>query len=235
MLVERLERFDVPVWLVNTGWTGGPYGTGHRMNIDHTRTMVRRPSTASSRAIETVVDPIFRVAVPVRVPGIPDEVLVPRSTWPDAAAYDAAARQLAAHVPRQLREVRGRRGRVDPHGRPRPGRRRPRRRGLRPAASAPDRAPRHHEHQRPREAQGGRHAHGSQQGHRHRRRQRRRDDRPAHRRGRPRRRRPRRHRRGPAPGQGPRPGRGRPGRRPRRADHRAPTTTRPPRARTSSS
>ncbi len=65
MLVDRLERFDVPVWLVNTGWTGGPYGTGHRMNINHTRNMVRAALNGELEGVETVMDPIFRVAVPV--------------------------------------------------------------------------------------------------------------------------------------------------------------------------
>jgi phosphoenolpyruvate carboxykinase (ATP) len=95
MLVDRLERFDVPVWLVNTGWTGGPYGTGHRMNIAHTRNMVRAAINGELDGVETMVDPIFRIAVPVRVPGVPDEILVPRSTWADAGAYDATARRLA--------------------------------------------------------------------------------------------------------------------------------------------
>ena len=65
MLVDRLERFDVPVWLVNTGWTGGPYGTGERMNIDHTRNMVRAAINGELDGVATVEDPIFRVAVPV--------------------------------------------------------------------------------------------------------------------------------------------------------------------------
>jgi phosphoenolpyruvate carboxykinase (ATP) len=95
MLVDRLERFDVPVWLVNTGWTGGPYGVGHRMNITHTRNMVRAAINGELDGVETVADPIFRVAVPVAVPGVPDEVLVPRNNWPDTAAYEAAARKLA--------------------------------------------------------------------------------------------------------------------------------------------
>ena len=95
MLVDRLERYDVPVWLVNTGWTGGPFGTGHRMNINHTRNMVRAALSGELDGVETVIDPIFRVAVPVSVPGVPAEVLVPRNTWPDEAAYDEAARRLA--------------------------------------------------------------------------------------------------------------------------------------------
>ena len=95
MLVDRLERFDVPVWLVNTGWTGGPYGTGERMNINHTRNMVRAAIGGALTDVETVDDPIFRVAVPVSVPGVPDELLKPRATWADPVAYDAAARRLA--------------------------------------------------------------------------------------------------------------------------------------------
>jgi phosphoenolpyruvate carboxykinase (ATP) len=96
MLVDRLERFEVPVWLVNTGWTGGPYGTGHRMNIAHTRNMVRAALDGDLDGVETVTDPIFRVEVPVSVPGVPADVLVPRTTWPDPAAYDETARKLAA-------------------------------------------------------------------------------------------------------------------------------------------
>src|SRR4029079_17221538 len=95
MLVDRLERFDVPVWFVNTGWTGGPYGTGERMPIDHTRNMVRAAINGELEGIATVEDPTFRVAVPVSVPGVPDGVLVPRTTWADPIAYDAAARKLA--------------------------------------------------------------------------------------------------------------------------------------------
>ena len=96
MLAERLERHDVPVWLVNTGWTGGPYGTGERMSIDHTRTMVRAALKGKLASVAYEVDPVFGVEVPVSVPGVPDEVLRPRNTWPDPAAYDAKARELAA-------------------------------------------------------------------------------------------------------------------------------------------
>ena len=95
-LMERLDRDDVPVWLVNTGWTGGPHGTGHRMDIVHTRNMVRAAISGELDGVETVDDPVFRVAVPVHVPGVPDEVLVPRDTWADKAAFDETARRLAA-------------------------------------------------------------------------------------------------------------------------------------------
>jgi phosphoenolpyruvate carboxykinase (ATP) len=96
MLAERLERFDVPVWLVNTGWTGGPYGTGERMRIDHTRVMVRAALQGRLADVEYELDPVFGVEVPLQVPGVPDEVLRPRDTWPDPEAYDAKARELAS-------------------------------------------------------------------------------------------------------------------------------------------
>jgi phosphoenolpyruvate carboxykinase (ATP) len=96
MLGEKLDQFDVPVWMVNTGWTGGPYGVGERMNIKLTRNMVRACLNGELDGVETVVDPIFGVQVPVHVPGVPDEVLQPRGTWADPAAYDAQANKLAA-------------------------------------------------------------------------------------------------------------------------------------------
>jgi phosphoenolpyruvate carboxykinase (ATP) len=95
MLAERLERNGVHAWLVNTGWTGGPYGTGERMNINHTRSMVRAALSGALDGVPTVVDPIFGVEVPTTCPGVPAEVLQPRSTWADGAAYDRQARALA--------------------------------------------------------------------------------------------------------------------------------------------
>jgi phosphoenolpyruvate carboxykinase (ATP) len=95
MLMDRLDAFDVPVWLVNTGWTGGPYGTGHRMNIAHTRNMVRAAINGELEVAEYVKDPVFNVMIPTHVPGVPDEVLFPRNTWEDTAAYDATARKIA--------------------------------------------------------------------------------------------------------------------------------------------
>ncbi len=95
MLMDRLEQFDVPVWLVNTGWTGGPYGVGERMNINHTRNMVRAAINGDLAGVPMIEDPIFRIAVPTAVPGVPSDVLVPRNTWSDPTAYDAAARRIA--------------------------------------------------------------------------------------------------------------------------------------------
>jgi phosphoenolpyruvate carboxykinase (ATP) len=95
MLAERIERYDVPVWLVNTGWTGGPAGEGHRMRIDHTRTMVRAALNGELADVPYEIDPVFGVEVPTEVPGVPSEVLRPRGTWADPAAYDEKARELA--------------------------------------------------------------------------------------------------------------------------------------------
>jgi phosphoenolpyruvate carboxykinase (ATP) len=96
MLAERLELHDAPVWLVNTGWTGGPFGTGERMNIAHTRSMVRAALGGQLNGVPTTVDPVFGVEVPTACPGVPAELLQPRSTWADKDAYDRTARRLAA-------------------------------------------------------------------------------------------------------------------------------------------
>jgi phosphoenolpyruvate carboxykinase (ATP) len=95
MLGERISRHGAKVWLVNTGWTGGAYGVGSRMKLAYTRTMV---SAALAGALDDVrfrPDPVFGFDVPVEVPGVPAELLTPRSTWADPAAYDAQARKLA--------------------------------------------------------------------------------------------------------------------------------------------
>ena len=116
MLGERIERFGVNVWLVNTGWTGGPYGVGHRMKLPYTRTMVTAALSGALNDVEFRTEPVFGLAVPVSVPGVPDEVLSPRGTWHDTAAYDAQARKLAdmfrqnfkhyeAEVPTEVRQA----------------------------------------------------------------------------------------------------------------------------------
>jgi phosphoenolpyruvate carboxykinase (ATP) len=96
MLGEKLEAHGARVWLVNTGWTGGPYGTGSRMKLGHTRSMVRAILKGRLDEEPTETDPIFGFEVPLHVPSVPDEVLRPRGTWADAAAYDAQAMKLAA-------------------------------------------------------------------------------------------------------------------------------------------
>jgi phosphoenolpyruvate carboxykinase (ATP) len=94
-LGERIARHDVKVWLVNTGWTGGPYGTGTRMKIAHTRAMIHAALSGKLDDVTYEVDPLFNLAVPTLVPGVPSEVLKPRNTWKDTVAYDEQARKLA--------------------------------------------------------------------------------------------------------------------------------------------
>lgn len=95
MLGERIEQHQAQVWLVNTGWSGGAYGVGRRMKIAYTRAMVRAALNGALNGVSTERDPIFGVAVPTRVPGVPDEILLPRNTWKDKDAYDAQAHKLA--------------------------------------------------------------------------------------------------------------------------------------------
>jgi phosphoenolpyruvate carboxykinase (ATP) len=89
------EHKDANVWLVNTGWTGGPYGTGKRMKIGYTRSMVRALLDGSLAKAPVKTDPVFGLSVPQGIAGVPAEVLDARGTWPDAAAYDAQAKKLA--------------------------------------------------------------------------------------------------------------------------------------------
>jgi len=95
MLGERIRKHDARVWLVNTGWTGGAYGTGKRMKIAHTRAMIRAALAGALDAVPYERDPVFNLEVPTSCPGVPNDVLKPRTTWTDAAAYDAQAAKLA--------------------------------------------------------------------------------------------------------------------------------------------
>jgi len=95
MLGDKLREGGVSVWLVNTGWTGGPFGTGRRMSLRHTRAMVKAALAGELADTPTATDPVFGLHVPTEVPGVPKEVLEPRSTWADPGAYDAQAAKLA--------------------------------------------------------------------------------------------------------------------------------------------
>jgi len=95
MLGQLLERHGARVWLVNTGWSGGPYGVGQRMKLGYTRAMVRAALDGRLDDVITATDPVFGLEVPQDVPGVPGEVMNPRGTWADGAAYDAQAKRLA--------------------------------------------------------------------------------------------------------------------------------------------
>ena len=107
MLGEKLDAHPhATVWLVNTGWTGGPFGEGHRMPIAATRGLLRAALEEGLRSVEYRTDPIFGFEVPVSVPGVDDELLDPRSTWRDPDGVRPQGPRARADVPRQLREVR---------------------------------------------------------------------------------------------------------------------------------
>lgn len=95
LLGRKMAQTNAACWLVNTGWSGGGYGVGHRMKISHTRAMIRAILNGSLSNIETRPDPIFGVGVPVSCPEVPAEVLQPRNTWADKDSYDKQARDLA--------------------------------------------------------------------------------------------------------------------------------------------
>lgn len=96
MLAELIAKHGAQVWLVNTGWTGGSYGTGHRMSIKHTRALLRAALDGSLAQAKFETDPFFGLAVPQDVPGVPAEVLNPRESWADKAAYDKTAAHLVS-------------------------------------------------------------------------------------------------------------------------------------------
>jgi phosphoenolpyruvate carboxykinase (ATP) len=95
MLSKKMKESGVNVWLINTGWTGGPYGTGSRMKLKYTRAMITAALNGELDNVAFVNHEIFGLAVPQSCPNVPEEVLNPRNTWADKAAYDAKAKELA--------------------------------------------------------------------------------------------------------------------------------------------
>jgi phosphoenolpyruvate carboxykinase (ATP) len=105
MLGEKLDAHDATVWLVNTGWTGGPFGEGRRMPIQATRAMLRAAISGELDRAEFREDPVFGFEVPVEVPGVESRLLEPRATWRDPDAYDEKARYLAAKFHENFAEL----------------------------------------------------------------------------------------------------------------------------------
>ena len=95
MLGERIEKYGTKVYLVNTGWTGGPYGVGSRMKLSYTRAMVTAALNGELEKAEYKHDEVFNVEIPQSCPGVPAEILNPKNTWADKDAYDAQAKKLA--------------------------------------------------------------------------------------------------------------------------------------------
>ncbi|MDT4898230.1 MAG: phosphoenolpyruvate carboxykinase [Acidobacteriota bacterium] len=95
LLGKKMAEHKANCWLINTGWSGGPYGTGQRMKIKYTRAMIRAILTGTLAGVETMPDPVFGLNIPTSCPDVPPEVLIPRNTWADKEAYDEKARDLA--------------------------------------------------------------------------------------------------------------------------------------------
>jgi phosphoenolpyruvate carboxykinase (ATP) len=116
LLGDRLQKHGSEVWLVNTGWSGGPYGQGRRIKLDYTRAMVRAILNGSLASVPAKPDPIFGIGIPQSCPGVPLELLFPRQTWKNPSEYDDRARHLAnlfqsnfqnyaPHVPEKVRHA----------------------------------------------------------------------------------------------------------------------------------
>lgn len=107
LLGDKLEKHGSTVWLVNTGWTGGPYGVGSRIKIPYTRAMVSAALDGKLNDVEYRTDPNFGLLVPTSCPDVPAELLDPKQTWADKDAYDAQAVKLAGMWEEQSKKVKG--------------------------------------------------------------------------------------------------------------------------------
>jgi phosphoenolpyruvate carboxykinase (ATP) len=96
MLAEKIRKHDAEAWLVNTGITGGPYGTGHRVPLKYTRAMIDAIHDGSLLDAPKTTEPVFGLDVPTRCPNVPDDILMPRNTWDDQQAYDEKAQHLVS-------------------------------------------------------------------------------------------------------------------------------------------
>jgi phosphoenolpyruvate carboxykinase (ATP) len=104
LLRERIEKHNVRSYLINTGWTGGPYGVGERININYTRAMVRAAISGILDNVEMVTDPIFGLRSPTHCPDVPASLLIPRNTWADKEAYDLQSAELAARFKKNFHQ-----------------------------------------------------------------------------------------------------------------------------------
>lgn len=95
MLGDKIDQFHTKVFLVNTGWTGGPYGIGKRIKLSYTRAMIHAALKGKLHTAKTIKDEIFGLAIPTHVPGVPEQILIPKQTWNDQNAYNVEAKKLA--------------------------------------------------------------------------------------------------------------------------------------------
>ena len=95
LLADKITTHGAAVWLINTAWTGGPYGVGLRMSLKHTRRIINAVLNGELETVPFEEEPFFGLMIPTDVPDVPREILNPRQTWSDMAAYDAKAIELA--------------------------------------------------------------------------------------------------------------------------------------------
>ena len=107
LLGEKLKEHRADCWLVNTGWSGGPYGEGERMKIGYTRAMIHAALKGELASVPTEPDPTFGVVIPTSCPDVPREVLIPRNTWSDKEAYDRMAKKLAGMFQENFKSFEG--------------------------------------------------------------------------------------------------------------------------------
>ncbi len=104
LLRERIEKHNVRCYLLNTGWTGGPYGIGSRININYTRAMVRATISGALDNVETITDPVFGLRVPTSCPDVPSGLLIPRNTWANKDDFDRTAADLAGRFKKNFQQ-----------------------------------------------------------------------------------------------------------------------------------
>jgi len=107
LLGEKISRHNVQVWLVNTGWGAGPYGVGQRIRLAYTRAMLRAALDGALGQVPMRRDPLFGLNVPRTCPEVPEEVLDPKRTWKDGAAYEEQARKLAGMFAENFKQFAG--------------------------------------------------------------------------------------------------------------------------------
>ena len=95
MLGKKMKEHNVKVWMINTGWSGGPYGIGKRIKLDYTRAMISAALQGKLDNVEYKAHPVFGVDMPEYCPDVPVDILNPRNTWPNQNAYDIKAKELA--------------------------------------------------------------------------------------------------------------------------------------------
>ncbi len=108
LLAEKIKKHKTACWLVNTGWTGGPYGAGSRMEIKHTRGLLNAALNGGLDDVEMRIDPVFGFEIPKKAPSVPKEILDPRQTWNDKTAYDEQAKKLARLFHENFRQFKDR-------------------------------------------------------------------------------------------------------------------------------